>query len=95
MKRYSSGPYGYDRAVTKPVPGTVRVAVDGAEAFGWSCDHGTGVVTFDAPPADGAAITAGFEYDVPVRFDTDRIAVSVASFEAGQVPDVPVVEVRT
>jgi hypothetical protein len=29
-----------------------------------------------------------------VRFDTDRILVSVASFQAGQVPNVPVIEVR-
>ncbi len=94
VKRYASGPYGYDRAVTKPVPGTVRVAIDGAEAGGWTCDHASGVVTFASAPAAGAAITAGFEFDVPVRFDTDRIAVSLASFEAGQVPDVPVVEVR-
>ena len=94
-KRYASGAYGYDRTVTKPVEGTVRVAVDGVETAGWTCDHATGVVTFDAAPAIGARVTAGFEYDVPVRFDIDRIAVSVDSFEAGQVPDVPVVEVRS
>ena len=82
------------REIRKPVGGTVLVAVDGAEATGWSCDHATGTVTFDAPPADGTVVTAGFEFDVPVRFDVDRIAVSVDSFEAGQVPDVPVVEVR-
>ena len=93
-KRYASGPYAYVREIRKPVGGTVLVAVDGAEATGWSCDHATGTVTFDAPPADGTVVTAGFEFDVPVRFDVDRIAVSVDSFEAGQVPDVPVVEVR-
>jgi uncharacterized protein (TIGR02217 family) len=46
------------------------------------------------PPSPGAEVTAGFEFDVPVRFDTDRIEVSVASFHAGEVPRVPVVEVR-
>jgi len=45
-------------------------------------------------PAIGASVTAGFEFDVPVRFDSDRIQTSVASFQAGDVPDVPIVEVR-
>ena len=94
-KRYASGAYAYERTITKPVAGTVLVAIDDVPADGWSCNHDLGTVTFDAPPADGAAVTAGFEFDVPVRFDVDRIAISVDSFEAGQVPDVPVVEVRT
>ena len=54
----------------------------------------TGVITFAVAPEDGAPVTAGFEFDVPVRFDTDRIAVSVASFQAGDLPQVPVLEVR-
>ena len=54
----------------------------------------TGEITFASPPPMGAVIHAGFEFDVPVRFDTDRILVSIASFQAGEVPDVPVVEVR-
>ena len=94
-KRYASGSYAYERTITKPVAGTVLVAVDGVPAGGWTCDHADGSVTFEAPPAAGAVVTAGFEFDVPVRFDVDRIAISVDSFEAGQVPDVPVVEVRT
>ncbi|MEY8838992.1 DUF2460 domain-containing protein, partial [Cribrihabitans sp. XS_ASV171] len=57
-------------------------------------DTATGVVTFVAPPGEGVQVTAGFEFDVPVRFDTDRIQTSVASFKAGDVPNVPVVEVR-
>ena len=51
-------------------------------------------MTFDAAPADGASITAGFAFDVPVRFDTDRLSISVESFHAGDVPSIPVVEVR-
>ncbi len=54
----------------------------------------TGVVTFVTPPDEGVEVYAGFEFDVPVRFDTDRIQTSVASFQAGDVPNVPVVEVR-
>jgi len=57
-------------------------------------DHAAGRIIFNEAPEAGADISAGYEFDVPVRFDTDRIAVSVASFQAGQVPDIPVVEVR-
>lgn len=69
----------------------------GAEVFvgiNYAVDHVAGRIIFDEAPEAGADISAGFEFDVPVRFDTDRIAVSVASFQAGQVPDIPVVEVR-
>jgi uncharacterized protein (TIGR02217 family) len=73
----------------------VRVALDGAEqAGGWSVDAATGIVSFDVAPAPGVAVTAGFEFDVPVRFDADRLEVSVSGFEAGEVPSVPVVEIR-
>lgn len=83
------------REIAKPVAGTVVVAVDGAAvASGWSCDVTTGVVTFDPAPAEGAVVTAGFEFDVPVRFDTDRLEVNLTSFAAGEIPAVPVVEIR-
>ncbi|TQS72648.1 TIGR02217 family protein [Rhodobacteraceae bacterium] len=96
-KTYRSGENSYQRPILKPVAGTVRVGVQGsyqAESVDWAVDLATGVVTFDTPPAPGAPITAGFEFDVPVRFATDRIEVSVRSFQAGDMPQVPVVEVR-
>ena len=98
QKAYVSGPGRYVRPIAKPVRGTVLVAIAGdeqQEGIDWSLDYATGIVTFAAPPGKDAAVTAGFEFDVPVRFDADRIAVSVASFQAGTMPDVPVVEVRT
>jgi uncharacterized protein (TIGR02217 family) len=52
------------------------------------------VVTFSHPPDEFAEVTAGYEFDVPVRFDTDQIVTSVANFNAGEVPNAPVVEVR-
>lgn len=97
VKCYESGPDAYHRPVCKPVPGSVRVAVGGTElqeGVDWSIDTSNGLITFAAAPATGAEIRAGFELDVPVRFDVDRIQVSVASFRAGEVPSVPVVEVR-
>ncbi len=97
IKTYASGGDSYARPITKPVAGTVRVGVAGTElqeAVHYSVDTATGIITFATPPDVGAGITAGFEFDVPVRFATDRIQTSVASFQAGEVPDVPVVEVR-
>lgn len=73
------------------------VAVSGdpkVEGLEYSVDPAAGAVIFAVPPDLGTRITAGFEFDVPVRFDTDRIQTSVASFQAGDVPTVPVVEVR-
>jgi len=65
-----------------------------AAAVDFDVELATGVVTFvDAPPP-GATVTAGYEFDVPVRFDTDSIQTSAASFNAGEIPNVPVVEVR-
>lgn len=96
-KTYSSGGESYSRPITKPVAGTVQVALDSnlqVEGSDWTVDTTTGVVTFSAAPAAGAIVTAGFEFDVPVRFDTDAILVSAVSFESGEVPDVPVMEVR-
>lgn len=96
-KKYVSGNQRYVRPISKPVGGTVRVAVAGTEMHegrDYSVDTATGLVRFAAPPGADAPVTAGYEFDVPVRFDTDRIAVSMASFQAGDLPQVPVVEVR-
>jgi uncharacterized protein (TIGR02217 family) len=93
-KTYASGAGGWTRAIQKPVAGTVRVAVDGNEVTaGWSCDAASGIVTFDAAPADGAAITAGFAFDCPVRFDTDHLSINLANFAAGEIASIPLIEV--
>lgn len=96
-KTYDPAGEPYVRPIVKPVFGSVVVAVAGdqkVESLEFSVDCQTGQVTFAVPPDVGVAVTAGFEFDVPARFDTDSIQVSVASFRAGDVPQVPVVEVR-
>jgi len=96
-KTYRSGAEDYVRPVKKPVVGTIRVGVQGdlqVETVHYTADWATGIVNFATPPDLGAEVTAGFEFDVPVRFDTDLIQVSFASFQAGDLPSVPVVEVR-
>ncbi len=96
VKRYGEGEDALERRVRKPVAGTVRVAVAGAEldAGGFAVDAATGEVTLAVAPPVGAAVTAGFEFDVPVRFDADRIEVTLESFDAGRMAAVPLIEVR-
>ncbi len=99
VKRYGALHAPYQRAIRKPVSGSVRVAVDGVErtiGSDWTCDLTTGVATFQsgAVPAAGTAVTAGFTFDVPVRFDIDRLEVNLTSFAAGEIPRVPLVELR-
>ena len=96
-KLYLSGEQSYLRPVTKPVVGSVRAGPGGvqlAEAVHYSVSAATGVIAFVDAPDPGVVVTAGFEFDVPVRFDSDRLQTSVASFQAGNVPNVPIVEVR-
>jgi uncharacterized protein (TIGR02217 family) len=89
----------YQRPIAKPVPGSVRVAVAGSEATegtDFTCDTTTGVVSFlpGHVPALGEAVTAGFLFDVPVRFDTDYLEVDLSAFAAGAIPKVPLVEIK-
>lgn len=96
-KVYQSGGFAAPRDIRKPIVGTVRTAVDGIERFegaGFSANYETGEVIFDAAPGANAVVTAGYEFDVPARFDTDVIEVNLAAFEAGEIPSIPVVEVR-
>ena len=92
---YSSGAQSWSRIIAKPVAGTVRVALGGAElTSAWSVDTATGIVTFDAAPGAGAAITAGFQFDVPVRFDTDQLDVTLDLERLGSITSIPLVEIR-
>ena len=97
VKAYRSGTASYARPIAKPVAGTVKIGVDGVaqrEGVDFTVDLLSGIVTFAEAPVHQAEVTAGFEFDVPVRFDTDRIATSVSAFRAGDMPSVPVVEIR-
>lgn len=97
VKTYDPTGVPYVRPIAKPVQGSVLVAVaedDKVAGVEFEVDWTTGAVTFAVPPDLGVTVTAGFEFDVPARFDTDTIQVSVASFKAGDVPQVPVIEVR-
>ena len=95
-KTYGSGETAVIRPIAKPVAGTVKIAVAGV-ALGlaaFAVDAATGLVTLVVAPAASAAVTAGFEFDVPVRFDSDRIDVTLESFNAARLGAVALVEVR-
>ncbi|RCS23536.1 TIGR02217 family protein [Phyllobacterium salinisoli] len=96
-KRYGGG--AYIRPITRPVAGSVRIAVGGVEMIegeAFTVDSQTGTVQFtpDAIPLNGASVTAGFVFDVAVRFDTERLTASIASFKAGEIPSIPIIEVK-
>lgn len=97
FKCYTSGDDVYHRPIAKPVEGSVRAGVGGDElrlGVHYNVEWTKGLVQFVTPPEPGQPISVGFEFDVPVRFDTDEIQISVANFQAGDVPSVPVVEIR-
>lgn len=95
VKGYASGAQTWMRVISKPVVGTVRVALDGVEQLsGWSVDTTTGLVTFETAPTSGVAITAGCEFDVPVRFDTDALDVTLDLERLGSITSIPLLELR-
>jgi len=94
-KRYTSGAQTWVRTIAKPFAGTVRLALNGVEQMsGWTMDATTGVVTFTTAPGAGVAITAGFEFDVPVRFDTDMLDVTLDIERLGSITSIPLLEIR-
>ena len=100
MKHYGATYAPYARPIAKPVAGTIKVAVDGAtmsEGVEFDSDPATGLVVFRPgfEPRAGAPVTSGFLFDVPARFDTDFLEVDLAAFAAGEIPSIPIIEIRT
>ena len=95
-KRYRVGEAAYVRPIKKPVVGSVRIAIDAVELDPeeFAVDAVSGVVTFGATPTEAAVISAGFSFDTPVRFDIDRLDLSLDGFGAGRALAVPLVEIR-
>ncbi|MCX5519480.1 DUF2460 domain-containing protein [Kaistia defluvii] len=93
-KTYGALHAPYERAIAKPVEGSVLLAVDGIATEDFTLDPTTGLVTLAEAPAEGVIVTAGFRFDVPVRFDTDQLVINLAAFEAGEIPSIPIVEIR-
>lgn len=93
-KTYGGAFDPYRRPIAKPVAGTVTVAVGGVATTAFALDLADGSVVLDVAPSAGVAVSAGFQFDTAVRFDTDRLEVELSAFEAGAAPSVPLVEIR-
>lgn len=94
VKNYTQGAITQTNNITKPVSGTVTIGLNGVQQMaGFTVDTTTGIVTFSGAPGGGVTITAGYEYDLPVRFESDRLTVSITSYLAGEA-SVRVVEIR-
>ncbi|ADZ72454.1 DUF2460 domain-containing protein [Polymorphum gilvum] len=95
VRRYASGGEIESRIIAKPVPGTVKIYRDGVEAVtGWTVNTATGLVTFTTAPASGVQVTADFEFDVPVRFDSDQMDITIETYQLGSWGQIPVLEIR-
>jgi uncharacterized protein (TIGR02217 family) len=96
VKHYASGAVTETRTITKPVSGTVAVFLSGVlqNASLYEVNYTSGIVTFDTAPAGSVAVTANFEFDVPVRFDTDRLSASIDAYATHSWHDIPLVEIR-
>ena len=94
VKTYGGTHAPYERPIRKPVAGTVRVAVGPTEllAGAFTVETTTGLVTLAVAPGPGVAVMAGYDFDVPVRFDVDELDVELSAFEAGQIPRIPLIE---
>lgn len=87
------------RRIKKPEAGSVKVAVDGieqSEPADFHTDTQNGMIVFQpgSIPVSGATVTAGFAFDVPVRFDTDQLEINLQGFKAGAIPSIPIIEIR-
>ena len=96
LKAYGAGETAYLRPISKPVAGSALVAIDGAALApgAFTVASESGIVTLDAAPVLGAVVSAGFIFDTPVRFDIDRLDLSIDGFGAGHAVAIPLVEVR-
>lgn len=99
VKVYGSSLQSWTRVITHPVSGTVLVAVDGiaqTETTDYVVDYSTGIITFQSGhiPGDGLLVTAGYEFRVKVRFDTDSLDVVLQTTDLGNIPSIPLIEVR-
>lgn len=93
IKQYEQGETAQYRRITRPVGGSVRVALDGVETSAFTLEP-LGIVRFDIPPANGVSVSAGYRFDVPVRFAEDRLDIAGATYGAGDIASVPLIEIK-
>lgn len=97
VKNYSNGGITVQRAIKKPVESSYSIFINSVlqnDTTDYTLDLTTGIISFMVPPSNGAIISADFEFDVPVRFDTDRISVSLDNYGIHSIETLPLVEIR-
>jgi uncharacterized protein (TIGR02217 family) len=96
VKQYVNGGYNYTRIINKPVNNNIcKIYIDSMLIErGFSIDFTTGIIIFDQPPRNSEEITADFEFDVAVRFDTDHLDFSIDSFAIGSWGNITLIEIR-
>lgn len=83
IKNYTRGAVTRTRKITRPVSGSVVIYFNGVEQVaGVTVDYDTGEVT--CSPGVGVAVTADFEFDVPVRFADDSVELLAHTRELQQ-----------
>ena len=94
-KKYTSS-VTVTRVIKKPVNNaTLKVYLNAVlQSSGYTVNYATGEITFTTAPGSGVAVTADFEFDVPVRFDTDQLDAAIDDFGTRSWSDIPLVEVR-
>ncbi len=94
-KTYINGGVTETRTITKPVAGTIAIYKNGVlQSSGITTNTTNGQITFSTAPANGTAITADFQFDVPVRFDTDKLSATLDTYGSHSWHDIPIVELR-
>lgn len=97
VKLYSDNAGSWTRTIKKPIVGTLKVSVDGslkALTTDYTVDLTTGIITFLVAPANTKLVKAGFEFEVPVRFDTDKLNMNLSNWEAMDLGNIPLLEVK-
>ena len=83
----------YTRIITKPVISTVKLYIDDVEINDFNIDFTTGEIVLSSPPQENSIIYADFEFDVPVRFNSDILEITMQSIKTGFVKDIMLIEV--
>jgi len=95
IKTYASGGVSEARIIAKPVAGSLRIYRNGVEALsGWSVDVATGLVSFTSAPEPGVLVSADFTFDVPARFDSDQMDITIETYQLGSWGPIPIIEIR-
>jgi uncharacterized protein (TIGR02217 family) len=104
QKVYSSGGYNYTRYIYLPFinidQSNILVYVDGVLQPGnWDAFDvwGPGILYFDEPLSESAIVTATYEFFVLVRFDIDKLPISLDNYNAAGTyfggASIPLIEV--